>query len=112
MRLGFRQHRPIDREDQLAARPVRSGAAITDGSVVKIPIDRFGPFKMPRGATRKFELDAIGLIVWESCDGNTTLRQIIQRVAQDRNVKPADAESATLKFMQMLASRKLIELSQ
>src|SRR4051812_14336420 len=102
MRLGFAKHRPMNRDEQLAAKPVRAREAITDGAVVKAPLQSFGPFRLPRGAMRKFELDTIGLFVWELCDGDTTLLQIIQRVAHNQQCKVSDAETATLKFMHML----------
>jgi hypothetical protein len=65
-------------------------------------------FKMPEGATKTFELDALGLLVWESCDGKTSVQQIIRRLAKRYNLNLREAEVPTVKFLQMLVKKGLV----
>ena len=101
---------PKDRDEQLAAKPLRSAQAKMElrddgGALLKLPIRSFGPFRAPAGAAKKFELDATGLFVWERCDGVTPLAEIVQSLAEKLQLDADAAESATMKFMQTLASR-------
>ena len=109
--------RPHNRDEQLAAKPLRAAAAIVElkddgGAVVKLPIQSFGPFRAPAGAVKKFELDATGLFVWDKCDGETSLAQIVEALAEKHQLDADAAQAATMKFMQMLASRRLIGIAK
>jgi hypothetical protein len=107
--------RPRNREEQLAAKPLRVARAIIEpkgdgGATINVPIRNFGPFRAPVGAVKRFELDATGVFVWEMCDGSTSLAEIVQSLAEKLEVDVERAESATMQFMHTLASRRLIEL--
>jgi hypothetical protein len=100
----------------LSVRPVHLVEATIEknagGGTLKVPIQpaRWTGwfFKMPEGATKTFELDALGLLVWESCDGKTSVQQIIRRLAKQYNLNLREAEVPTVKFLQMLVKKGLI----
>ena len=68
-------------------------------------------FRFPADARRTFELDSNGLLVWQMCDGRNTVKKIANFVAQRTNAGTAEAETATLKFLQILEARNLIRVS-
>jgi hypothetical protein len=100
----------------LTIKPVRSPRAkverLADGARLKLPIKRRWFIRPRPEPVKTFELDAIGLAVWDRCDGETTIETIIEAVAERCNCDIGKAEVATLKFLDMLAHRKLIGVSQ
>jgi len=65
----------------------------------------------PGETTRTYELDALGMFVWESCDGRTSVRQLIRRFAGRYDVNVREAEVAVVKFLQLLMKKGLIGMS-
>jgi hypothetical protein len=102
------------RKDILAARPRRASDALLErtsgGALVKMPISARWPFRLPKGATKTFELDEMGLWVWDACDGNATLLDVITRFAKHFGLTVREAEVSTTKFLEMLAMRKLVTI--
>src|SRR3954451_3217634 len=113
-----RKPRPtISREDALDARPLRAPGVAhkpTDdgGARLTIPLKssaRFGwLLRLPKDASKTFELDAIGLFVWEQCDGKTSVQQIIRKLAKQYNLGLRQAEVPTIQFLNMLSRKGLI----
>jgi hypothetical protein len=103
----------LKREDFLAARPQRAAGAILerrdDGSaLVKIAVSFRWPLRAARDSWKTFELDEMGLWVWNACNGAATLLQIINALAKQYGLTVRESEMATTKFMEMLAARRLI----
>jgi hypothetical protein len=103
----------IGRQQHMALKPLRAKDAVVerrpDGSaVVKLPVRGSWPFRPPPGASRAFELDEMGLLVWDSCDGRTTMTGVIRKFAAHYSLNLREAEVATLKFLQTLARKRLI----
>lgn len=97
--------------DSSARKPMRSSQTTlerrADGTArVQVPL-KGGWFIRP-GATRTFELDEIGLLVWDSCDGHNSLQQITRAVADRYRLNLREAEVATMKFLETLARKGLI----
>jgi hypothetical protein len=59
-------------------------------------------------ATKTFELDPLGLFVWEHCDGKTPVRQLIRLLAKRYHLNEREAEVATVQFLYTLAKKGLI----
>ncbi len=81
----------LSRAEQLASRPAQlvapTCARREDGSIaLTIPLKQASKisrlFRMPADATKTFELDQIGALVWESIDGKTGVHRIIRKVAK------------------------------
>jgi Coenzyme PQQ synthesis protein D (PqqD) len=107
----------LTREDILAASPLRAAGAVLErqeggGARVKIPVSARWPFRVPRGTVKTFELDEMGLWVWDACDGQRTLLEVITKFAEHYRLSVREAEVATTKFLQTLGSRRLISLEQ
>ena len=103
------------REEFLAARPRRAGEAVLerrdDGSaLVKIPIRSKWMFRLPAGAVKTFELDEMGVWVWDRCDGKATLLDVIHQFAEKYRLSVRESEVATVKFLEMLATRRLVKI--
>jgi len=101
------------REEHLALKPLRARDALVErkpdgGARVKLPLRGSWPFRPPAGATRVFELDEMGLLVWDSCDGCTTLLELIQKISEHYSLNLREAEVATLTFLKTLARKQLI----
>jgi hypothetical protein len=114
-----RKQHDVSRGDALAARPVRAEASISrdESGGAKVKVELKGPrwggwlFKMPAGATKTYELDELGLFVWDACDGKTSVQQVIRKLAKQYNLNLREAEVATVKFLQMLTSKGLIGIT-
>ena len=103
-------------QQALSARPTKLvDAAVErreDGSArVTVPLkpNAFGRlFRLPAGASKTFELDALGLFVWDRVDGGTTVKQIVRALAREWQLDPRAAEVSTLEFLRTLGKRGLI----
>jgi Coenzyme PQQ synthesis protein D (PqqD) len=119
--LFRKKKRPaLTAQQSLAARPVRLiegrlTAAPDGGGKLQVPLHprRFAGWlvRVPDGATKTFELDALGMLVWNSCDGNTSVQQIIRKLAKRYNLSLREAQVPTLAFLQTLARKGLIGLT-
>lgn len=119
MPLGRSKPR-LSREQALSARPLRLAA---DAKFEKLPggggrlTVRVSPprwsrwlFRLSDGILRTFELDAVGVYVWEQCDGKTTVERLVRTLSEEFRLNLREAEVSTLQFLQTLASRGLIGL--
>ena len=105
--------------EQLASRPVRRPDVTTinlgDGARVVVPVEprRWSGWllRVPGGATKKFEFDALGKFVWDQCDGRTSVRRIARRLSRTYRVSDREAHVATTAFLQTLAKRGLIAVA-
>jgi hypothetical protein len=120
MWFARKKHPPVTPEDALDARPARLPgadfqAAATGGGRVTVILRPTGwgraLLRMPTEAKKTFELDAIGVFVWEHCDGKTSVRQIIKKLAKQYNLNLREAQVPTLQFLHTLSRRGLIGLS-
>ena len=55
-------------------------------------------------------LNELGTRIWESVDGQQSIRQIAARLCQEYEVDPAQAEQDTLDFLTELLGRSLLEV--
>ena len=108
------------KQASLSAKPLRLVDAALETTAdgggklkVKLKQTRFGWWllKLPEGATKTFELDALGRFVWEQADGKTSVQQIIRRLSKRYTITLREAEVSTTQFLQMLAKKGLIGLS-
>jgi len=107
----------VDRAAQLAAKPevlVKAQRKDRDdgGVDLTIPLAQSRVagflFRMPAGATKTFELDAMGVLVWDAIDGKTSVQQIIRRLAKRYNLSLREAEVSSLSFLNMLTRKGLV----
>lgn len=118
MFFGRRKSR-VTLEQTLAARPMHLVEAQVmpreDGGIsLKVTLKqmRFGwLLKMPQGASKTFELDEMGRLVWENCNGNTSVQQIIRKLAQRYKLNLREAQVATINFLNMLTRKGLIGMA-
>lgn len=112
-----RKQPALTRQQQLASRPVRlvDGEMSDDGSgggrlKVKLQPKRIAGFlmRMPEGATKTFEFDALGRFVWDHCDGKNSVQQIARKLARQYKISEREAHVATEKFLMMLARKGMI----
>jgi hypothetical protein len=98
--------------------PIVEAEVQSDGSLVlSAPLEATGKktaglmarwMKMP--ATRKFELDPFGTLVWEHCDGQHTVEAISKALRNRYKMNRAEADVALGAFLQTLSQRGLITL--
>ena len=107
----------LSNDEALAARPIRLTGELTekpDGQGGRLTVPLAPPkrmkwlFKLPPGASKTFELDAIGVLVWNTLDGKTSVEQIIKRVAKQYNLNLREAQVPTLQFLQTLMKKGLV----
>ena len=104
-------------QQALAIKPVRLVQAALrqrpdGGAELKVPLRpvRWARwfYRLPSGATKTFELDALGLLVWNACDGHTSVQQIIRKLAKRYNLALREAQAPTLGFLQTLMRKGLV----
>ena len=116
--MMFRSREPgVTKTQMLAARPTRlvdaePVAAGDDAWRLTVPLATAGwagwILRVPPGATKTFELDALGKFVWDACDGRTNVRQVIARLAKRYNLNEREAEVATIAFLHTLVRKGII----
>jgi len=113
----FKSRNTITRSEALAALPVQLVKCTLEetsdgGARIRVPLKQggfLGKFvRLPEGATKTFELDALGLFVWKSCDGRTSVEQIICRLAREQGLTEREVEVATVRFLQTLVRKGLV----
>jgi hypothetical protein len=107
----------LTRAEQLASRPallvVPTSLRKEDGSIsLTIPLRQASKisrlFRMPADATKTFELDPVGAMVWESIDGKTSVHRIIRKLSKRYKLSEREAEVSTIMFLKMLTRKGLI----
>ena len=116
----FKAKPKVTKQQALAARPLRAvdgEMKPADGGAGKLTV-RLRPtrwsgwlFRMPEGATKTFEFDPMGVLVWENCDGKTSVQQIIRKLARRYGLSLREAEVSTRQFLVTLARKGLIALA-
>jgi hypothetical protein len=116
----FNRKPKLSKSQMLSAKPTRLSEAppeqLADNKWhLKVPIrpSRMAGWilRVPSNATKTFELDPLGLFVWEACDGKTAVRQIIRKLAKRYNLNQREAEVATVQFLHTLAKKGLIGMA-
>ena len=116
----------LSREQALQAVLIRNDAVTVDEKdsgdlVISIPILETRSFRLlawfmrraskdPVPTSRKIELDEIGSFVWRSCDGKTTVGQLVNKLSKKYKLPRKEAEYSTTLFIRELAKKHLIAL--
>jgi hypothetical protein len=116
--FGKRKPR-LSLEQTLAARPLRlvdaQASEREDGGInLRVPLRqmRFGwLLRVPRGASKTFELDEMGRLVWDHCDGRTTVQQMIRKLSRHYNLNLREAQVATITFLNILTRKGLVGMA-
>jgi hypothetical protein len=66
----------------------------------------FPEFSGPR--QKKFQLDDVGSIVWDLCDGKNTMKDIVEYLNNEYKLLPSEAETSLNAYFNQLAKRKLL----
>jgi hypothetical protein len=117
MGILFRREPKISRKRMFASVPVRNPSAevkaFEEGIRVTLTRDqtrmpwyvKMMPSPPP---TRTFELDAIGALVWDLCDGSRTVAEIADALAEEKKLEVKEAEVALVNYLRMLVKRGII----
>jgi hypothetical protein len=102
----------MTRQQQLASRPLRlvEGDIVDGRLTVRITQPRWTGWllRLPKDATKTFEFDLLGQMVWSMCDGRNSVQQISRKLARTYNVSEREAQVATEKFLTTLARKGLV----
>lgn len=111
----------MTRQQVLAARPVRNvklETRTTESGEVCIIVPRRTDWVgkllkllvvIPK--QREIELDAIGSDIWQLCDGEHTVGDIIEMLVDKYKLNQKEAEVSLSKYLDQLARRRLIGLA-
>jgi len=114
-----RRKQTVSREQSLTSIPVHNQVIReecgTDGCVtLLVPVRRTGVVKMlgkilnvPE-TDRRVSLDKLGSYVWRMCDGQTTVRDLIERFSRKYKLDRKEAEVSMVAYLRMLAKRRLV----
>jgi hypothetical protein len=108
----------MTRAEALAAHPVRNQTLEwddgEDGEVTIIIRPRQERWVtvlswiVPPPRERHIALDLVGSEVWRLCDGQTSVEQIIRRVARQHKLNRKEAETSTTEYLRLLGKRRLV----
>ena len=90
------------RETQRTERSLRLTAPLRPGFMQR--------FLSRNANSKSFDLDALGIWVWDRVDGHQTVRTLIETFATEHRLNAREAEVSVLAFLKMLAQRNLIAL--
>lgn len=108
---------PFSRADMLSSKPVRLVDAPLEmsadgGAKVTVPLKPRRVHKwflqFPEGAKKTFELDSVGVFVWNLCDGKTSVQSLVIKLAKHLKISPREAEVSTMTFLQTLVKKGLL----
>ncbi len=57
---------------------------------------------------RKIQLDKVGSVVWELCDGNATVKEIVEALHEKYKMMPSEAEISLDAYFKQLSKRGLV----
>jgi hypothetical protein len=118
----FEGRKPMDPDVLRKAKPVRNPAVEwevnDDGcALLQAPLETQGRGIMAAVAKRmkvpdkkQFELEPVGALVWEHCDGKHTVEAISRKLRDRYKMNRLEADAALSAFLQMLSQRRLITL--
>jgi len=118
MRLGLRRRPRVTPEQVLGSRPVRNenlSVEETDGGGLRIAARRREDWwirllnvVLPIPRERRIELDVVGRQVWELCDGEHTLRDMIEVFQERHKLTRMEAEWSLRNYLKDLGKRHLV----
>ena len=109
----------LTRDQSFNARPIATEvldrrARENGGALIVIPMRPTGYQKwllrISEGAQRTIELDAVGVEVFDMCDGRTSVRKIARTFAREHQVDQHEAEMAVASFVQMMMRKGLVSV--
>ena len=109
----------LDRDQTLGAKPLaapivrrtplpRGGERLTVAAEPSIWTRRL--LRLPRQVERQFELDAFGVEMIRMCDGQKTVRWIIDRFSRNHQIDAHEAERAVLTFLRTIVGKGLVSM--
>ncbi len=107
----------LTREQALDARPVTVKILAREplengGQRITVPYQPSGMIKfilrVPATATKKFELDALGVEVLDYCDGEKSVKHMATLFAKKHKVDKHEAERAVVSFLDTLVKRGVV----
>jgi hypothetical protein len=120
--LAFRRRqKPLSREQSLGSIPLRNQAVRTertDEGHARLVVPRRDAwwirafakvFYVPKN--RRITLDEIGTYVWDQCDGEQNVRQIIQALCKRYRLHRKEAEVSVVAYLRQLAKRGLVGIA-
>ncbi len=110
----------LDRADSLSANPVLNSLVKVerdgkDNIVLQIPRRDSAMVRMVSKVFkmrpyRRITLDELGTFVVELCDGEHTVREIVDKLAEEYKLNQREAELSTAEFLKDLGGRSIIGL--
>ena len=126
-RLGLRRKKEekaprIRRSEFLKVTPVRNPGLKwekdEDGNIKLImPLEQLETRKRKKGPSlfapappkeRKIQLDTVGSIVWELCDGKRTVKDIVEYMHEEYKLMRSEVEISLNQYFNMLSKRGLL----
>jgi hypothetical protein len=118
MRLGLRRRPRVTPEQVLGSRPVRNenlSVEEMEGGGLRIAARRREDWwirllnvVLPIPRERRIELDVVGRQVWELCDGEHTLRDMIEVFQERHKLTRMEAEWSLRNYLKDLGKRHLV----
>jgi TATA-binding protein-associated factor Taf7 len=117
LKAKFRKPK-LSRKQALSARPVRNPALKwekLDGGEVRIILPRRDDhtgkvlsflFYVPK--SRPVTLDIVGARVWELCDGEHTVDDLVEELVEEHRLHRREAEVSLTEFLKMLGKRNMV----
>ncbi|MBD3292564.1 MAG: PqqD family peptide modification chaperone [Armatimonadia bacterium] len=118
-RVGLKKKQmPLSRDEAFEARPVRNPALkwrINDEEVVEVIVprrkDMFGRlmgflFFVPE--SRPITLDEVGTRVWNLCDGEHTVQEIVAELSEDYKLQRREVEVSLTEYLRTLGKKGMV----
>ncbi len=119
VRLRLRKPKPqLSREQAMGARPVRNPSLpwkVNDEGNVVVTLPRRGDlagkalgwlFMVPE--QKPIELDELGSVVWHHCDGQYTVREIVEVLAAKYKLNRQEVDLTLTEYLRMLGKRGMV----
>ena len=117
--MAKRKKQQISRSQALEAKPIavriHARQPLGDGGqriTVKIAPPKMAKLvlRLKGPIDRNFEFDSFGMGILDMCDGQKTVRYIINRFAKDHKLNPHEAERAVTAFLRTLTQKGVVSM--
>ncbi len=121
-RLKLKKQQPaISRREAMQVRPIRNPVLewkLNEEGKVVVILPRRNDFKgklltffFPIPESRPVVLDEVGSFVWQRCDGEHSVNQLVKYLCEEYKLNPREVQVSLIEYMRILGRRGMIAIA-
>lgn len=122
IKLGTKKPEPpISRQEAMQVMPIRNPSLeweVNEDSNVVVTLPRRRDLKgrlltffFPIPESRPVVLDEVGTFIWQRCDGNYTMDELVECLCAEYNLNRKEVQVSLVEYMKMLGQRGMVAIA-